>query len=661
MVAEVEGYAGQNIIECSEKRDLQLPVGTADGRDEEDEWKAIFEAHKAIGEEYGSEVDLLLFGDDTIAAWGGAHEDDFESALGARYNAVPFGIAGDTALNALWRLQNGEASRINAKSVVLHVGANDIDRYIPSEVRTSDDFGEKEMQRRIDVAADRVANATQAAALQILKSNCDVTVLVLGLIPREDESYESINAAVNARLRAFGESDYIKGIDFLDCRDALSDRRGRFDSGLYERDGVRLNDRGMKALAVCIQENLLEVDDLTRVESMGRSFYKEARAGTIFNSVDHRISVLPELPRDVDDCDEWKELNLSDGSADMRLSDPQWVSDHEQYSRVIDAFGKHVHLAFFGDDNTLRWNSEGRRVFEERYAFKYNALALGKGGDTSQNLIWRLRNGELGGPESSFAPDAVVLNVGSNDLLAYVRQSALLGDEGDDVLEDAAEAVGRSIQHAVGAIKQASCQTQVVVLGLLPRGDLDGGRDFRDFKDMHEHVNKFLERWADDLEGVTFVDCSRALLDGSRVERDFYERNYVELNRDGFEDLADCLDDTLKDLLPREDDALSLRTNLILSDPDGADLLSSDLASLFSAEDLDTDCRAESDRTCYRATRVPLDERTTSAYECEDWLELDLPDGSLDGRDDERDWERAHDKIVDVLDDIDSAAEVFPH
>lgn len=72
-------------------------------------------------------------------------------------------------MNVLWRLQNGESSRIDAKSVVLHVGANDIDRYIPSDVRTSDDGDEKERARRIAVAADRVANATQAAAMQILK------------------------------------------------------------------------------------------------------------------------------------------------------------------------------------------------------------------------------------------------------------------------------------------------------------------------------------------------------------------------------------------------------------------------------------------------------------------------------------------------------------
>lgn len=86
-----------------------------------------------------------------------------------------------------------------------------------------------------------------------------------------------------------------------------------------------------------------------------------------------------------------------------------------------------VHLAFFGDGNTIRWNTDGLPAFEEHFAFKYNALALGKRGDTTQNLIWRLRNGELGSSGSGFAPKVAVINVGGNDMTAYLRETVLLG------------------------------------------------------------------------------------------------------------------------------------------------------------------------------------------------------------------------------------------
>lgn len=57
--AEVEGYAGQNLIECSSKRDLQLPVGESDKREDTDDWEALHEAHKTIGAKYGSEVRVV--------------------------------------------------------------------------------------------------------------------------------------------------------------------------------------------------------------------------------------------------------------------------------------------------------------------------------------------------------------------------------------------------------------------------------------------------------------------------------------------------------------------------------------------------------------------------------------------------------------------------
>lgn len=216
-----------------------------------------------------------------------------------------------------------------------------------------------------------------------------MTVLVLGLLPREDRSYSEINMEVNSRLQALGESSYIRGIDFLDCSAELSDSGGDFQEGLYERDGVSLNQAGMAALAACLKEvcaciplhtdpsehildrcrrcfancvflsgefradscflwlqNLLDVENLKRVTGLGRSFYKEAKQGTVFNPVDRRIGVLPELPDDIGGCEDWSELALSDGNADSKnRDDGEWMSDHETYARTVSAFGNQVRAA----------------------------------------------------------------------------------------------------------------------------------------------------------------------------------------------------------------------------------------------------------------------------------------------------------------------------
>ena len=82
---------------------------------------------------------------------------------------------------------------------------------------------------------------------------------------------------------------------------------------------------------------------------------------------------------------------------------------------------------FYGDENTLRWNGEASDLFEKRYAFKYNALALGKTEDTSLNLLWRLEDGELGSKYDGFAPDVAVLLIGVHDFLTYVHPEVLDG------------------------------------------------------------------------------------------------------------------------------------------------------------------------------------------------------------------------------------------
>lgn len=79
-------------------------------------------------------------------------------------------------------------------------------------------------------------------------------MLVLGLIPREDSSYDAINEAINSRLELFGKSDYIRGIDYLDCSSSLRKRNGDFFASLYERDGVSLSQQGMERLADCLKE-----------------------------------------------------------------------------------------------------------------------------------------------------------------------------------------------------------------------------------------------------------------------------------------------------------------------------------------------------------------------------------------------------------------------
>ena len=86
-----------------------------------------------------------------------------------------------------------------------------------------------------------------------------------------------------------------------------------------------------------------------------------------------------------------------------------------------------VHLVFYGDETRSVGTERAEEAFEKNYAFKYNALALGKTGDTSLNLLWRLEDGELGSKHAGFTPDVAVLLIGVHDFLTYVHPEVLDG------------------------------------------------------------------------------------------------------------------------------------------------------------------------------------------------------------------------------------------
>ena len=86
--------------------------------------------------------DIVFLGSDNVELWGGGRGEDlkfkknkikrsfnklFSRANGGPIDALPLGIKGDTAVNLLWRIRNGEfVDGLNPKVWWIHIGMNDI-------------------------------------------------------------------------------------------------------------------------------------------------------------------------------------------------------------------------------------------------------------------------------------------------------------------------------------------------------------------------------------------------------------------------------------------------------------------------------------------------------------------------------------------------------
>jgi lysophospholipase L1-like esterase len=122
-----------------------------------------------------------------------------------------------------------------------------------------------------------------------------------------------------------------------------------------------------------------------------------------------------------------------------------------------------ISLYFLGDSITRRWGAADAQ-YAQLYAnwtrnfFGWNAANFGWGGDETQNILWRLTNGELDGVN----PKVIVLLAGTNNLTAPALH-------GDDSAKESS--VIRGIAAILAVCRQKAPQATIVLMGVTPRND----------------------------------------------------------------------------------------------------------------------------------------------------------------------------------------------
>jgi lysophospholipase L1-like esterase len=143
-------------------------------------------------------IDLLFVGDSITDWWRQANRglpvwDEYFAPL----KAANFGIAGDTTQGVLWRMQNGELDGFHAKTIVLMLGTNNINR------NQNDD----------------IAEGDRAIVQEFLKRQPDAKVLLLGIFPRgaaPDNAFRASIKTINERLATLADNQRVFYMDIGD-------------------------------------------------------------------------------------------------------------------------------------------------------------------------------------------------------------------------------------------------------------------------------------------------------------------------------------------------------------------------------------------------------------------------------------------------------------
>lgn len=203
-----------------------------------------------------------------------------------------------------------------------------------------------------------------------------------------------------------------------------------------------------------------------------------------------------------------------------------WVVRHEQILALNKSGAIRADVVFLGDSITHFWSGEpkAKRVAGkdswEKWIAPHHPINLGYGWDRTENVLWRLRHGEVAG----LKPKAYVVLIGTNNL------------SGINSVEDTVEGVAEVCRE----IRRQSPQAKVLLLAILPRQAKPDATRQRVMD-----ANKLLKAQAPQIADA-YVDLTDKLVeaDGSILKETMGD--YLHPTNKGYEVMGAAIDAQLK-------------------------------------------------------------------------------------------------------------------
>ncbi len=184
-----------------------------------------------------------------------------------------------------------------------------------------------------------------------------------------------------------------------------------------------------------------------------------------------------------------------------------------------------IDLLFLGDSITDRWH-EVPELWNASFR-KWKPANFGVGGDRTENVLWRLENGELDG----VSPRVVVLMIGTNNTHSNLPEDIVSG-----------------IRRIIEVIQQKAPETKILLLGIFPREPrIRNGVPVTMPMDKIKIINKELPKLAEEGK-VRYLDIGNHFLSDGKVPKDVMPDG-VHLNAKGYAIWAKAVTPVLKEMM----------------------------------------------------------------------------------------------------------------
>lgn len=184
-------------------------------------------------------------------------------------------------------------------------------------------------------------------------------------------------------------------------------------------------------------------------------------------------------------------------------------------------------IVFLGDSITRGWKIPGAKEMYAEY-FGENALNLGFSGDATENLLWRIQNGQVDG----INPKLVIILIGTNNT---------------GLRKDPANETAMGIRAILDTVQNKLPETKILLLAIYPRGESPSDP----MRKTNDEINKIIQNYADEKR-VYWLDINPIFLDSNgRISKEIMN-DFLHPNPETYKIIAEALNPTVKELIAEE-------------------------------------------------------------------------------------------------------------
>jgi cephalosporin-C deacetylase len=193
-----------------------------------------------------------------------------------------------------------------------------------------------------------------------------------------------------------------------------------------------------------------------------------------------------------------------------------------------------IDIYFEGDSITRRWGTSDEQYKDflanwRQNFFGWNAADFGWGGDTTQNILWRLHNGEL----DNVNPKIIVILAGTNNV----------GNRSPEIADTRVAEITRGIKAILDICRQKAPNAAIVLIGITPRNDNMAVMPI--INSINDNIAKFA-----DGKKIRYLNLNDGLADeDGKLLNGMANRDGLHLDLKGYQVWADALKPIFTELL----------------------------------------------------------------------------------------------------------------